>query len=470
MLRDTSTHGGNPAGSFWHTHVPAFGDVFLQRDLPGDPAVHVDTGDSQVTPLSMKIPAQVTVPATSKKRAPLVSLFVANALSTTGNIMGLIAIPWFVLETTGSAAKAGLSGFFTFLPVALAGFFGGVLVDRMGFRRTSIVADLASGVAVALIPLLHWTGGLSYPRLLILVFLGALLDAPGQTARASLIPEVAKLAGTSIERATSLSDAVYRFSSFAGAPLAGVLIATVGSSNVLWIDAGTFAVSAAIIAVAVPARTSIPTQEVHTGYLVALMEGWGFLRREAVLLAVVLTLTVTNFLDAAYGSVILPVYARSILGSAIDLGLILGTFGAGALLGAVGYGSFAQRVSRRHLLVWGLALAGARFFVLVPFPPVWILIVSAFLTGLGAGPLNPVMDVVTYERVPLAMRGRVLGMTVATAWMAMPLGVLSAGFALEWLGMRVTLIISGVAYLAAALSLLAFGELKRIDDHRPLGS
>ena len=95
---------------------------------------------------------------------PLYSLFIANAISLVGNVFSLIAIPWFVLQTTGSATQTGITGFFTILPVVLAGLLGGTLIDRLGYKRTSIISDLASGVTTALIPtaLFHsgvWNSG-----------------------------------------------------------------------------------------------------------------------------------------------------------------------------------------------------------------------------------------------------------------------------------------------------------------------
>ena len=63
---------------------------------------------------------------------PLYSLFAANIISLVGNIFSAIAIPWFVLQTTGSATQTGITGFFTILPVVLAGFLGGTLIDRLG--------------------------------------------------------------------------------------------------------------------------------------------------------------------------------------------------------------------------------------------------------------------------------------------------------------------------------------------------
>src|SRR5512134_1376280 len=124
------------------------------------------------------------------KRAPLLALYVADAVSLVGNVVAQLAVPWFVLVTTGSAALTGLAIFFNFLPIVLAAFFGGVVVDRLGFRAASIVADLASASAVAAIPLLHSTVGIELWQLMALVFLGALLDAPGTTARQALFPDL----------------------------------------------------------------------------------------------------------------------------------------------------------------------------------------------------------------------------------------------------------------------------------------
>ena len=122
------------------------------------------------------------------------TLFIANAISMTGNQLALLAIPWFVLATTGSAAQTGITAFFTLLPTVLATFFGGAFIDRIGFKPASIIADLASGVTVLLIPMLFAAGWLPFWLLQVLVFLGALLDAPGVTARDALLPELAAAA------------------------------------------------------------------------------------------------------------------------------------------------------------------------------------------------------------------------------------------------------------------------------------
>ncbi|MGI9111549.1 MAG: MFS transporter, partial [Gaiellaceae bacterium] len=98
----------------------------------------------------------------------------------TGNRLTQLAIPWFVLQTTGSVAKTGLVGFFSLLPFVLSSALGGVIVDRLGYRRASIVSDLASGSSVLLVPILYHTVGLPLAALLGLVFAARSSTRPGR--------------------------------------------------------------------------------------------------------------------------------------------------------------------------------------------------------------------------------------------------------------------------------------------------
>ena len=73
-----------------------------------------------------------------KNSLPIISLLTANAISLVGNVLSAIAIPWFVLQTTGSATQTGITGFFNVLPVVLAGFFGGTLVVMLVFYAVAV--------------------------------------------------------------------------------------------------------------------------------------------------------------------------------------------------------------------------------------------------------------------------------------------------------------------------------------------
>lgn len=402
-------------------------------------------------------------PARPRTRLPILALFAANAISMTGNVLTLVAIPWFVLETTGSAALTGVVAFFTTLPAVIAGFFGGAIVDRLGYRRMSIVSDLASGVSVAAIPLLHGTIGLELWMLLSLVFAGALLDAPGSTARSALVPNLAELAGMSLERASGTSQAINRGSSLLGAPLAGLLIALLGASNVLWVDAVSFGVSALVVRVFIP-LTAEREERIPASYLTELLEGLAFIGRDRLILAVVITAMVTNLLDAPLFSVLLPIYATRIFGSALDLGLVIGAFGGAALVSSVVFGAIGHRLPRR--LTFGLAFvaAGLPFWVLATLPPLPIVIASAAVTGLAGGPINPIISTAMYERVPPRMRGRVLGTVRSGAYVAIPAGVLVAGLLVEAIGLSGVLVAIAASYLAVTLSIFlnpAMHDLER---------
>lgn len=402
----------------------------------------------------------------SPLRLPILALFTANATSMTGNQLAMLAIPWFVLATTGSAVKTGLTAFFSILPVVLSAFFGGALVDRVGYKRTSIIADLASGIAVALIPLLYAAQLLEFWMLLALVFLGALLDAPGTTAREALVPDLAQAAGMPLERASSLLQIVERGSRLLGAPLAGILVGTLGAQNVLWLDTATFAVSALLVAVAVPTLRVAP-QEQPGSYPAQLREGLLFIRGDRLMLALVLLLVITNFLDAAKSSVILPVLARSAYGSAVALGLMFGLSGGGAVAGALLYGWLGPTLSRRWIFTLGFIVVSLQSLMLAFLPPLPLALIIQALTGLAAGPLNPILSTLTYEHVPANMRGRVFGTITASAFVAMPLGVLVAGYLLDLAGLRPVLLAVGACYLLTTLTLLFNPALRAMDHPAP---
>lgn len=407
------------------------------------------------------------MPEAVRDRKPLIALMAADAISMSGNKMLDLAIPWFVLQTTSSIAKTGLTAFFTLLPTVLAGFFGGPLVDRLGFKRTSVVSDAASAISVALIPLLHSTIGLEFWQLLGLVFMGAALDAPGTTARYSMLPDVAERAGVSMDKAAAWHDAVSRSSSLSGPPIAGLLIALIGADNVLWVDAVTFLVSIALIGIAVPSRVGERTEDEGLPYLESLKQGLRFVAGDRLLLVVILTVTVTNVLDAIIGLVLLPAYFKQVFRSAVGLGLTFGAFGAGALVGALIYGAIGERFSRRWVFVVSFLIVAVRSFVYIPVPPLWVLMTALFVIGVGCGPLNPILTRVEMARAPAEMRGRVVGAIIAIAWGAMPLGALIGGFVVEAIGIRSALIAVGVVYVAVTLTLAVnpgVRDLDRISD------
>lgn len=405
---------------------------------------------------------QPTLPE-RKNSIPLYSLFIANAISLVGNVFSAIAIPWFVLQTTGSATQTGVTGFFTILPVVLAGFLGGTLIDRLGYKRTSIISDLASGVTTALIPLLHFTIGLEFWQLMILVFLGALLDTPGGTARAALLPELAEQANMPIERATSLTHVIERGARLVGAPLAGLFIGILGTENVLWLDAASFFISAGIIGLFIVAPK--PTQkETGTGdYFGELRDGLRFISHDQLILTIVIMIMLTNFLDSIFGGVVRPVYVKEVFGDALNLGLLIAANGGGAVIGGLIFAAIGHRLSRHATFVSAFVLTGLQFWVYALRPPFYVLVGTVLVTSIGAGPLNPIIGAVEFERIPQDMRGRVFGAVTAGAWLAMPFGMLLGGVLTESFGTFPILIGLGITYFITTLSMAFIPAMKEMN-------
>lgn len=405
----------------------------------------------------------VTVkPERAARRAPAYALLGGTASSQVGNQLAALAIPWFVLQTSGSATRTGLVAAFTILPTALASFFGGAVVDRIGSRWLSIVADQLSGVIVAMIPLLHHTIGLGFVPLLALVFLGALFDSPGNTARMALLPEVAKPARMRLEQANAFSQTIQGLSSLLGPPLAGFLIVAMGTSTVLWLEATSFAVSALLVALAVPAPAA---KTVPVGsYFDDVREGWRFLWADRLLRAIALTSTVINFLLAPLFAVVLPVYADRVFGSARDLGLMLAGFGLGALVGSTVYGAVGHRLPRRRAIIGSLVLLGLPMWVLATLPGLAVAVTALGVAGLVGGGVNPLAMTVIQERVPVELRGRVIGTVMALALAATPLGMLLSGSLISTIGLAGVLLVIAAAYLATTASLFLNPALHELDS------
>ena len=381
------------------------------------------------------------------RRTPLYALYVADTISLAGNAVAQIAIPWFVLATTGSATLTALAVFFNFLPIVLAAFFGGVVVDRLGFRATSIVADLASSAAVAAIPLLDATVGIEIWQLMLLVFVGALLDAPGATARAALFPDVVELAEVRMERASGLRSAIQQGAQLIGAPLGGVLVAAFGGTDALWLDSVSFLVSAGLIAGLVPRPQGGPEHEERGRFLTELAEGLAFIWTRPLVRAVVAMVLLTNLIEAP-GTVVLAVFSKDVYGSAADFGLLVGVLGGAALAGALGYSAIGHRLPRRRTFLVCFAFVPVGYIALAAQPSLPVAIAALAVAGLAAGPINPLLFTVMTEIVPTELRGRAFGAVRGGAWAAIPLGILVGGAVVAAIGAPATFLVMGVLLAA----------------------
>lgn len=406
--------------------------------------------------------AQTSTPA----RLPIVAFLGGNAISLIGSMLTWVALPWFVLETTGSAGKMGITAFVIGLPGFLMGVFGGALVDRVGFRRVSIAADLVSATSIALIPILHHTVGLAFWQLLILVFFAELLAIPGITARRSMIPELAALARARLEPVNAAFEGTQFAALLIAPPVAGLLIALMGADDVLLIDSLTFAASAIVVALAVPARLFPPRPRVDTRYVEDLKEGLRFLRNDDVLLALAAGLAITNLASSPLVSVVLPVFVKRTWDDPTRLGLMAAAFGIGALGGAALFGAFGHRVPRRPIWITGFMLSTITTWMLLISANLAVITAGIVVGAVASGPLNPLLVTVRHERIPAELRGRVFSTFSAISQVAAPMGMLAAGFAIERFGLRGTIAGIAIASQLIAVGMIFVPAFRRLDESR----
>ncbi len=408
---------------------------------------------------------QVQTETIVRRRAPLLALLAASTVSEIGSMLTLIALPWFVLQTTGSAARTGLTGFSVAIPGFLVGIFGGTVVDRLGYRRSSVVADVVSAIGLGLVPTLYYTVGLPFGVLMALVFMGSMLAIPGLTARRSMLPELADLAGTRLERVNAAFESIQNLALLLGPPLAGLLIAWQGATTVLWIDAGTFLFSAIAVGTLVPifALTSESETEERPSYRSQLTEGLRFLKADSLLRDMAIVVGLFNGLGAPAFAVAMPVFARAEYGSATVLGLMASAFGVGALGGVAVYGTIGHRLSRRMIWYLGYLAMPCIYWMLAVHPSLPILLaVLAFMGSLTA-PLNPMMTTIRHERIPAKMRGRVFATFSAISQLVSPLGIVLGGFAISTFGFHPTVLALAIIVQVGSFGVLLVPSLRRMD-------
>ncbi|MEV0799759.1 MFS transporter [Kribbella sp. NPDC050281] len=381
-------------------------------------------------------------------RRGLVVLFTADVLSAVGSRISMVAIPWLVLVTTGSAARMGVVAAVEMIPYIVASIMAGPVIDNLGARRTSVLANLASAVAVAAIAA---TTGLGFAALLVLVAIAGGLRGAADRAKDLLVRPMAEAAEVELIRITSLHEAFARGATLLAAPLAGLLIYWTDAASVLWIDAVTFLVCGLLVAGFVNPPV-VPASAVREKYFRSLRVGFSFVRTDALLATMLITTFTLNVFSSASTAVFIPLWVKEQLGTAAGLGLTLGAFSAGALLGSIGFAVLATRLPRYLTFAVGALIGGSpRLLVLGLSDDLLLVMAVTFLSGIGMAAINPVFGAALYEHVPKDLQARVIGVVAATSFAGLPLGALLAGELVSWFGLMPSLVLSGIVCLLVSV-------------------
>jgi MFS family permease len=377
----------------------------------------------------------------------LLGVLTAELVSLTGTSMTFVALPWFVLATTGSAAKTGWVLAAELAPFAVFGILAGSLVARLGAKRSMLLADAARGPLMTLVPILWWTHHLSFAALLGATFAVGCFSAVYQPSSRLILPEVLGEDERLVARGSAILGSGQQLTQILGPVFAGVLIAATSPATVLVIDAGTYVFSFAVIAVVVRAGKRVE----QTGAAKGVLAGIRFLAHDPLLGPLLLAACLVNMLAQA-----LVVGMQSLVyfhydANAHVLGFLFGSFGVGALAG----GLIAQQVAQKADLLKLAAVA------MLGMPlPLWLLAVAmpwgAALVVVGAfaffAPLvnAPILGILTV-RTPAALRPKVMSAVMTVALLAGPLGYLLAGQAISRISIYTLFLI-----IAAALTVGSF--------------
>ena len=378
---------------------------------------------------------------------PLAGLLAADVISTAGTEMTAVALPWFVLVTTGSPTRMGAVLAAEYAGISVLGLWGGRAVGVLGSRRMMLVSDLARAALIGLIPILYRLGALSFAVLLVVgLAVGSFFPAYSSAQRlvlAGLVDDDE----LRLTRVGGLMNSVNETASFVGPACGGALVVLIGPTNVLIVDALSYLCAFALVATLVPHAEAPPDGDG------GVVEGLRYLFRHRVLRRQVagIGLVVVGW-TAMMGT--LPVLALHHGGPSMA-GWLIASYGAGSVIG----GLISTRARGTDGMAWAVAgVAGSTWLLLLPVP-VWALTVAVGGTGVFSGLFFPRFFAALTTGTPPGLRARVMTSVNIAISAPGPVGYLGAGILNQHAGSAVPalLLVAVTATLGALVTASARG-------------
>jgi MFS family permease len=392
------------------------------------------------------------------RRRDFALLWLGGLVSSIGDLILYVALPFYVYILSGSALATGTMFLAETLPRLLLGSLAGVFVDRWDRRRTMLVADLARVALVLLLLLLHSRG-----TLWVVYVVAALESAVGQffgPAQNALLP---RLVGDELlVPANALNALSMAVTQLVGPSLGGALFALLGLRGVVLADSFSFLFSAAMLALIVVPSAAPTVVEVAAdgmalvaGIARGWLEGLRLVRRERTLTALFVALGL-GAVGQGIINVIVVIFVRQVLhGSALTFGWLITAQGVGGILGGLLVGQVSRRLSPATLLLIGGLAAGGTLVVIALFPSVLLTLVLIAPAGVTIVGYSVSASTLLQRGTADAFRGRVFGALGTTNALMMLAGIGAASVLGDRLGAAVLLAVAGLLYAAAGLAALA---------------
>jgi MFS family permease len=252
-----------------------------------------------------------------------------------------------------------------------------------------------------------------------------------------------------------------------GPGIGGLMIATAGGINTMWITAAFFGLSFVAVAVLRLEGAGRPHHANRPEGLVSgIAEGLRFVWNLRVLRALGLIDLVVTALYLPMESVLFPKYFTDRHQPA-QLGWALMALGAGGVAGALGYAVLSKHMRRRTAVLTATLTFGAATVGIAFLPPLPVILVLCAVTGLVYGPIQPIYNYVMQTRAPQHLRGRVVGVMAGLMYAAGPLGLLVAGPLADAAGLTVTFLALAVPILVVGLVACGLPSLRELDRAVP---
>jgi MFS family permease len=389
-------------------------------------------------------------------------LSIGRTVNTLGNTFAPIALAFAVLDLTGSASDLGLVvGVRTTVNVLFL-LFGGVLADRMPRHLLMVGASGLAAATQGAIATLVLTHHATIPLLIALSAVNGMVGALALPASAAILPQI--VPADERQQANALNRLFFSGAAIIGAPIAGVVVATVGPGWGIVVDASTFVLAGICFALLrIPEPVAAAPAEGRRSILADLLTGWGEFRSRTWLWAVVAGFCVLNASWSGGLNVLGPTVADDTIGRRA-WGLVLAAQTVGMILGAL----VAMRLRLRRMLFFGtasVALLALPVLALGVAPRVWVLVPAAFIAGLGLEQFGVAWETTMQEHIPAEKLARVYSYDMVGSFIAIPIGEIVVGPVSHALGVRVTLIGSAALVLLAVLGMLSSRDVRHL-QHR----
>lgn len=395
----------------------------------------------------------------------LLRVVASQSIFTLVNQIISFVVPWIILSRTGSALDAGSAAFALAAAAFIGTLFGGIVVDRLGGRVTSILADIASGVAIIILPIALFFDFIPLWLIIVTQSAGALSNGPGNVAKDALVAPTAKYDKIPLVRAASLQEALQGIAMLIGPLVAGTLVAIISESAALVVVTVLLLVSAVLIA-GTARQERRPRQPMTMRQLYADMkEGIIFLRHEPVLWPLTLFSMLLAAIFMPLMTIVFPAWFVFAERGADALGIFLGMQALGTIIGGLIFVLVSTKVSLRLWYAVGTFITALFTFALIFLEPGSMAsYIAAFLAGLSWAGLMPISNTAYYARIPEKLFGRVNGVAGAAVLAIIPLTSLFFGWFISATSaaMNLAVIASGMALSAFIFYLIP--SMKLLDE------